>query len=68
MTLSVDIIKDRSKRFYNDILDDLENAKTAYQEQDKDLANLYIQQAQVKSNILIAERLDVLCIILTKDE
>ena len=68
MTLTIDIIDDRSRRFYKDVVDDLDKAKTAYQSADKDLANLYIQQAQVKSNLLIAERLDVLCKILNKDD
>jgi hypothetical protein len=68
MTLEVDIINGRYKKFYKDVVDDLDKAKTAYSDGDANLADLYLKQATVKSNILIAERLDILGKILSKDE
>ena len=52
MTLEIDIINGRYKKFYADILEDLDNAKTAYQNDNLALANLYMGQADVKSKIL----------------
>ena len=68
MTLEIDIINGRYKKFYADILEDLDNAKTAYQNDNLALANLYMGQAETKSNILIAERLDILGKIFMGDD
>lgn len=64
----LEILISRAKRLYKEVNDDLEMAKTKYQQSDIATANLLINSAIVKSNILIAERLDVIFRILTQED
>ena len=66
--LELELMENRAKKLYKKIQGDLANARTQYvQNNNAELANLLIQLAQVESQILIAERLDMIAQILIKN-
>lgn len=64
----LEILLNRAKKFLKEVNDDLELAKTKYQQGDLQTANLLINSAVVKSNILIAERVDIIFRILATED